>query len=71
MICTLTQCIHVKITTCWVPFRANWGVKQRDNLSLTLFNLHVGDFLICLHSSDTLPAYLDSIPDNHMFLLMT
>lgn len=48
-------------------FLANRGVKQGDNLSPTLLNIFIDDFVNYFKNVPTYPAYLDTMPINHMF----
>jgi hypothetical protein len=47
---------------------ANRGVKQCDNLSPTLFNIFIDDFVEYFANENTDAAHIDSMPINQMFL---
>ena len=48
-------------------FLANRGVKQGDNLSPTLFNIFIDDFVEYFANENTDAAHIDSMPINQMF----
>lgn len=53
---------HIELTN-----TKNRGVKQGDNLSPTLFNIFIDDFVKYFNTTATDPTYLELMPINHMF----